>query len=115
MNRSIATALLSALAVAASPTPAPPSTAHAASAFNPRGIYDCSVLQAATGIRLYVTSLQFKSHHRYTNGLKGDGGKVVAALSTGRYKRSGSKIIPLSGRLKKLHEPLLIQRADLAV
>jgi hypothetical protein len=116
VKRSIATTLLAALAVAvASAAPATGASVHAASAFNPRGIYDCSVLQAATGVRVYVTSLQFKSHHRYTNGLKGGGGKLVKALSTGRYKRSGSKIIPLSGRLKKLHETLLIQRADLAV
>jgi hypothetical protein len=115
MKRSIATALLVVLAAAGSTATASGTTAHAAGAFNPRGIYDCSVLQAATGIRVYVTSLQFKSHHRYTNGLKGNGGKLVGALSTGRYKRSGSKIIPLSGRLKKLHQTLLIQTADLAV
>jgi hypothetical protein len=85
-----------------------------ASAFKPRGIYDCSVLQAATGIRVYVTTVEFKSGHRYSNGTKASGSSLSNA-STGKYKRAGSKIIPLSGRLKKLHESLLIQRADLAV
>src|SRR5438552_1865774 len=86
-----------------------------ASAFNPKGIYDCSVLQAATGIRVYVTTFVFKSHHRYGNGLKGPGNTLAKSVSNGKYKLSGSKIIPLSGRLKQLHESLLIQRNDLAV
>jgi hypothetical protein len=87
---------------------------HAAGAFKPHGIYDCSVLQAITGIRVYVTTIAFKSGRTYSNGLRGTG-TSLAGVSTGRYKLAGSKIIPLSGRLKKLHESLLIQQADLAV
>jgi hypothetical protein len=88
---------------------------HAASAFKPHGVYDCSVLQAVTGIRVYVTTIEFKSGHRYSNGFKGQGSSLTGSVSNGRYKLAGSKIIPLSGRLKKLHESLLIQAADLAV
>jgi hypothetical protein len=91
------------------------STAPAsASSFKPGGIYDCSVLQASTGIRVYVTTFEFKPGHRYSNGLKASG-TGLRHVSAGRYKRVGSTIIPLSGRLKTLHETLLIERADLAV
>jgi hypothetical protein len=110
-----ATAAALAIVAAGSVGAASGASVHAAGAFKAHGIYDCSVLQAATGIRVYVTTIEFKSGHRYSNGSKGPGTSLTGSVSNGRYKLAGTKIIPLSGRLKKLHESLLIQTADLAV
>ena len=115
IRRVLVAAAVTAACVASCAGVASASSLHAASAFKPKGIYDCSVLQAFTGIRVYVTTLEFKSHHKYSNGLRGHGNALSGSVSKGSYKVVGSKIIPLSGRLKKLHESLLVQAADLAV
>src|SRR5437764_5533286 len=94
-RRSFVALLAVAALVGASACSASSAPLHAASAFNPKGIYDCSVLQAITGIRVYVTTFVFKSGHRYSNGLKGPGRSLAGSVSNGRYKRVGSKIVPL--------------------
>jgi hypothetical protein len=87
-----------------------------AGAFHPTHRYDCYPPPASNGVRSYVVSYQFRSHHRYSEGFRSTKGRtgLSKTFSNGRYKVAGGKIVGLSGQLKKDHERLLIQKADLA-
>jgi hypothetical protein len=88
--------------------------ATAAGYFNPHAIYNCTAPQALTGTVAYIDSYQFKSGHRYSVGYQHNG-HLAGTVHSGRYKRVGDKLIPLSGPLKKAHESFLIQTSDLAL
>jgi len=91
------------------------SASASASAFHPADRYDCYAYQAITGGEAYVVSYRFESGHRYAQGIKAAHGKGLArTLSKGRYKRSGARIVGLSGALRHDYAYLAIQRNDLA-
>jgi hypothetical protein len=86
-----------------------------AGAFHPTHRYDCYASQAVTGGRVYVVSYHFKSGNPYSEGFRPTKRTGLSnTFSSGPYKVAGKRNIGLSGQLKKDHERLLIQRADLA-
>src|SRR5262249_40678405 len=88
--------------------------AQASGYFDPHAIYNCTAPQALTGQVAYIDSYQFKSHHRYSVGVQHNG-HLTGSTQPARYKRTGDKLIPTSGPLKKAHESFLIQQSDLAL
>lgn len=71
--------------------------------FNYKGLYVCG-----------AAGFQFAPHHSYSHGKVGTGA-LTGHVVTGHYKRYRTKITGVSGFLKKHHESLRIQRADLVM
>jgi hypothetical protein len=89
-----------AAAVALAPVLGLPAAAEAASHVKP-GIYDC--WSAATGMFEYLESYQFKANGQYGLGSRLHGNKLTGKVDWGRYTTKGSKVIGLSGELKRDH------------
>jgi hypothetical protein len=81
-----------------------------ASGFNPKGLYDCQVYQSGLGYFTHVDYYRFGPSHTYAVSTTRSGHKLTHNVTKGRYRRSGDKLIPSSGVLKRLHQYLLIEK-----